>query len=85
MDKAIDIFSSGAAAGYLSPAYYAEPLPPDFVELVMAEVRAAFVEQAAASGEIELVFYRLFAVLRSCAGKMPEEPDSPSAIVQGII
>lgn len=65
VDKAIDIFNSGAAAGYLNQSFYAEPLPADFVELVMKEVRASFEEQADASGEIDLVFYRLFAVMQN--------------------
>ena len=64
VDKAVDIFNSGAAAGYLNQAYYAEPLPEDFNELVMEEMRVSFEEQTNASGEIDLVFYRLFAVLR---------------------
>jgi ubiquinone/menaquinone biosynthesis C-methylase UbiE len=64
VDKAVDIFNSGAAAGYLNQAYYGSPLPADFNELVMAEMRAAFEDQADASEEIDLVFYRLFAVLR---------------------
>jgi ubiquinone/menaquinone biosynthesis C-methylase UbiE len=64
VDKAVDIFNSGAAAGYLNQAYYAEPLPVDFNELVMEELRATFEEQVDVSGEIDLVFYRLFAVLR---------------------
>ena len=65
VDKAIDIFNSGAAAGFLNQSYYAEPLPADFIELVIEEVRASFEEQADASGEIDLVFFRLFAVMRN--------------------
>jgi trans-aconitate methyltransferase len=65
VDKAIDIFNSGAAAGFLNQSNYGEPLPADFIELVMEEVRASFEEQADASGEIDLVFHRLFAVLRT--------------------
>ena len=64
VDKAIDIFNSGAAAGFLNQSYYAEPLPADFIELVREEVRALFEEQTDVSGEIDLVFYRLFAMLR---------------------
>jgi ubiquinone/menaquinone biosynthesis C-methylase UbiE len=64
VNKAVDIFNSGAAAGYLNQAYYGSQLPADFKGLVMEEMRAAFEDQADASGEIDLVFYRLFAVLR---------------------
>ena len=64
VDKAIGIFNSGAAAGYLNQSYYSEQLPADFNELVREELRALFEEQADDSGELELVFYRLFAVMR---------------------
>lgn len=65
VDQAVDIFNSGAAAGYLNQAYYAAPLPADFQTLVRAEVRASFTDQADAAGEIELSFSRLFAVLQN--------------------
>ncbi|MBI5558237.1 MAG: methyltransferase domain-containing protein [Deltaproteobacteria bacterium] len=58
--QAMDIFNSGAAAGYLNQSYFSVPLPSDFAKRVRAEVREAFAEQADANGRIDLVFKRLF-------------------------
>lgn len=58
--QAFDVFNSGAAAGYLNPAYFSAPLPADFADQVLQGVRESLAEQAAANGEIDLVFYRIF-------------------------
>ena len=58
--KALDVFNSGAAAGYLNPACFSDPLPENFAERMRLGVRKSFEEQADANGRIDLVFHRIF-------------------------
>lgn len=62
VDQAIDIFRSGAAAGFLNQDYFDTPLPADFGEQVMAAVRDSFAGEADADGRVELLFHRVFVV-----------------------
>lgn len=60
IDKAVGVFKSGAAAGYLNQVCFAKPLPADFADRVLAGVRESFVAQAGAGDMVDLLFYRLF-------------------------
>lgn len=60
IDKAVGIFKSGAAAGYLNQVCFAKPLSPDFADRVLARVRESFAAQADAHGMVDLLFHRLF-------------------------
>lgn len=59
VEKAVGVFKSGAAAGYLNQAYYAEPLPSDFAARMEAGFRESFTAQADGEGQIELLFNRV--------------------------
>jgi ubiquinone/menaquinone biosynthesis C-methylase UbiE len=61
-DEVMRIFESGAAAGYLAPASYAEPPPPGYAEALRAIVQASFRAQAGADGAVDLVFNRIYLV-----------------------
>lgn len=54
------IFDSGAAAGYLNPAYYPVPLTADYIETFREVVRDAFTRQGGADGQVELSFFRIY-------------------------
>ncbi|MFN8458836.1 MAG: methyltransferase domain-containing protein [Anaerolineae bacterium] len=54
------IFDTGAAAGYLNPAYYPVPLTADYFETFSALVRDAFNQQRGADGQVELSFFRIY-------------------------
>ena len=60
VEQAVDIFRSGAAAGFLNQACFSAPLPADFGEQVLDAVRISFAEQADSRGEIDLLFHRVF-------------------------
>jgi ubiquinone/menaquinone biosynthesis C-methylase UbiE len=57
-----DIFSSGAASGYLGQDFYDVKIGVDYIENFKKIVKETFVQQANNQGEIELIFNRLFLV-----------------------
>ena len=63
-ERALDMFESGAAAGYLNPDCYDGALPPEYAgaarELILRDFRA----QAAPGGHVELLFYRVYVLAR---------------------
>jgi hypothetical protein len=63
-ERALEMFESGAAAGYLNPDCYDVPLSPEFAaaarELILADLRA----QATAGGLVQLLFYRAYVLAR---------------------
>jgi hypothetical protein len=61
-EKALDVFNSGAAAGYLNQQYFSQPLPEDFSEKVSRGVKESFDEQASSTGEVDLIFNRVYLV-----------------------
>lgn len=61
---AVEIFLSGAAAGYLNQTCYKAVLAPDFGEQMLQGVQAAFATQADASGRLALRFRRVFVKVR---------------------
>ena len=62
VDDAVDIFRSGAAAGFLGPDCFSVPLPEDFGPQVLQGVRESFAGEADSHGMVELLFHRLFVV-----------------------
>ncbi|WP_456473925.1 class I SAM-dependent methyltransferase [Candidatus Pyrohabitans sp.] len=61
-EEAFRIFSSGAAAGYLNPAYYGIELSEAYISAFKEVVRRSFEEQADKRGVVRLKFYRIFLV-----------------------
>ncbi|NTW70078.1 MAG: methyltransferase domain-containing protein [Chlorobiaceae bacterium] len=61
-EKVFDVFSSGAKAGYLNPAYYNTPLPEWFEAAFLEGIRGSFDRQCEADGLIDLLFYRIFLI-----------------------
>lgn len=61
-EKVFDVFSSGAKAGYLNPAYYNTPLPEWFEEAFLNGLRGSFERQVEPDGLIDLLFYRIFLI-----------------------
>jgi ubiquinone/menaquinone biosynthesis C-methylase UbiE len=63
-NRALDMFESGAAAGYLSPDCYDVPLPEGYLdaarELVLADLRA----KAGRKRRLEVVFSRIYVLAR---------------------
>jgi trans-aconitate methyltransferase len=63
-ERALEMFESGAAAGYLNPECYDVPLTQEYAaaarELILADFRA----QASAGGLVELLFYRVYVLAR---------------------
>lgn len=62
--RAMDMFDSGAAAGYLNPACYDVPLTDDYVEAARELILADFAAQADARGLLEVVFRRVYVLAR---------------------
>lgn len=61
------IFESGAAAGYLNPAYYPALLTDAYVTAFREIVARSFHEQAGANGQVALTFNRIYLVAsKSC-------------------
>ena len=54
------IFESGAAAGYLNPAFYNTDIPPGYMDAFRHTVRRSFEEQADRTGQVQLTFYRIY-------------------------
>jgi ubiquinone/menaquinone biosynthesis C-methylase UbiE len=63
-NRALDMFESGAAAGYLNPACYDVPLPPEYLEAARELILADFRDQAGAGGLVEVLFYRVYVLAR---------------------
>jgi trans-aconitate methyltransferase len=61
-EEVFDIFSSGAALGYLGQDFYDVEIGVDYIENFKKIVKETFVQQANDQGEIELIFNRLFLV-----------------------
>lgn len=62
--EAMAIFESGAAAGYLNPAYYPAPLDEAYVAAFREIVARSFHEQAGEDGQVALTFNRIYLVAR---------------------
>jgi ubiquinone/menaquinone biosynthesis C-methylase UbiE len=62
--RAMDMFDSGAAAGYLNPACYDVPLPDGYLEAARELIGAGFAAQADARGLLEIVFRRVYVLAR---------------------
>jgi trans-aconitate 2-methyltransferase len=62
--RALDMFDSGAAAGYLNPACYDVPLPDGYLEAARELILAQFATQADAKGLLEVVFRRVYVLAR---------------------
>lgn len=59
-DKAMVIFESGAAGGYLNPACYKVAPPPGYIELARQIIKSAFQAQATENGKVPLQFSRVY-------------------------
>lgn len=59
-EKAMEMFESGAAAGYLNPDCYAAALPPAFIDTARELIVRDFRAQAQADGRVELIFHRIY-------------------------
>jgi trans-aconitate methyltransferase len=57
-------FESGAAAGYLNPAYYAGGLPAEYGAVARSIIADQFQLQADGTGLIDLTFFRVFVLAR---------------------
>ena len=62
--RAMDMFDSGAAAGYLNPACYDVPLPQGYVDAARELILADFQAQAGAHERLEIVFHRVYVLAR---------------------
>ncbi|MEA1908886.1 MAG: methyltransferase domain-containing protein [Euryarchaeota archaeon] len=60
--EVFNIFSSGAAAGYLNQDFYDVRIGADYVELFRRIVKDAFLRQADRHGKVLLTFNRIFLV-----------------------
>lgn len=60
--KVFDVFNSGAAAGYLNQQYFSTEIPDGFADRVLDRIKESFERQADASGLVDLIFYRIYAV-----------------------
>ncbi len=61
-DEVFNIFSSGAAAGYLNQDFYDVKISEDYMNTFKRIVKDTFVQQANEHGDIELIFNRIFLV-----------------------
>jgi trans-aconitate methyltransferase len=62
--RAMDVFESGAAAGYLNPACYDVPLPDGYTEAARELILAGFTAQAKSRALLEIVFRRVYLLAR---------------------
>lgn len=58
--KAMEMFESGAAAGYLNPDSYDSALPLGYIESARELIAQDFRRQAQRDGRLELTFYRIY-------------------------
>jgi ubiquinone/menaquinone biosynthesis C-methylase UbiE len=63
-ERALEMFESGAAAGYLNPGCYDVPLPDGYLEIARELILAGFAAQADARGLLELAFSRVYVLAR---------------------
>jgi len=61
-EEIFNIFSSGAAAGYLNQDFYDVEINEDYIEAFKEIVKMEFAQQANKQGEVELIFNRIFLV-----------------------
>lgn len=61
-EEVFNIFSSGAAAGYLNQDYYDVEIEASYIDSFKEVVRDAFIQQANDHGTMELGFNRIFLV-----------------------
>ncbi|VAX20897.1 hypothetical protein MNBD_NITROSPINAE03-467 [hydrothermal vent metagenome] len=58
--QTMEVFESGAAAGYLNPAYYSAPFTPGYEKNFRDIVKRSFEAQAGDDGKIDLTFNRIY-------------------------
>lgn len=63
-ERAVDMFESGAAAGYLNPACYEGGFSEEYAAAARELILRDFESQVAADGHIELLFYRVYVLAR---------------------
>jgi len=61
-EEVFNIFSSGAAAGYLNQDFYDIKISGDYINAFKKIVKESFIQQADERGKVELMFNRLFLV-----------------------
>ncbi len=68
-EGAMQVFESGAVAGYLAPQCYDAPLDSRYAGRVREIVRAALREQAGADGTVAMVIHRVFLLAGRCGAR----------------
>lgn len=63
-ERALEMFESGAAAGYLNPGCYDVPLTPRYADSARELILRDFRAQASANGLVELLFSRVYVLAR---------------------
>jgi hypothetical protein len=63
-ERVLDMFESGAAAGYLNPACYEGGFSEGYAEAARELILHDFAGQASADGHIDLLFYRVYVLAR---------------------
>ncbi len=63
-ERALEMFESGAAAGYLNPECYDVPLPAGYADAARELILKDFRAQAAGDGLVELLFSRVYVLAR---------------------
>ena len=63
-ERALDMFESGAAAGYLNPACYEDGFSEEYAAAARELILRDFEAQAAADGHLELLFFRVYVLAR---------------------
>lgn len=61
-EEVFNLFSSGAAVGYLGQDFYDVKIDEDYIDTFKKIVKDAFVQQANEQGEVDLIFNRVFLV-----------------------
>mgnify|MGYP001011275360 FL=1 len=59
-ERALEMFESGAAAGYLNPGCYEVPWPEGYSEAARELILNDFRAQTAPGGLLELLFHRVY-------------------------
>ena len=63
-EEVFKIFDSGASAGYLNPEFYRLPISSDYADTFREVVKESFERQATADGQVDLVFFRVYLLVR---------------------
>jgi trans-aconitate 2-methyltransferase len=63
-EKALEMFESGAAAGYLNPDCYDAALPSTYTSTARELIAHHFHLQASSDGQVELRFFRIYLLAR---------------------